>query len=137
MSFLGPLVPLFWISGDISSGFQSQSGFCLILPYLPFVEVHSLRSRGGTLLGFEQAITRTEDVCTTIVSATRLFFFFFFFLIICIWYHIDPLQTYLQRPGFFFFFFFFDNMHLVPYRSTSNLFTTWQNIFRCKFNWNV
>ena len=27
--FLGPLVPLFWISGDISSGFQSQSG----LPY--------------------------------------------------------------------------------------------------------
>ena len=30
MSFLGPLVPLFWISGDVSSGFQSQSGFCLI-----------------------------------------------------------------------------------------------------------
>ena len=30
MSFLGPLVPLFWISGDVSSGFQSQSG----LPYL-------------------------------------------------------------------------------------------------------
>ena len=29
MSFFGPLVPLFWISGDISSGFQSQSG----LPY--------------------------------------------------------------------------------------------------------
>ena len=28
--FGGPLVPLFWISGDISSGFQSQSGFCLI-----------------------------------------------------------------------------------------------------------
>ena len=23
---LGPLVPLFWISGDVSSGFQSQSG---------------------------------------------------------------------------------------------------------------
>ena len=31
MSFvLGPLVPLFWISGDVSSGFQIQSGFCLI-----------------------------------------------------------------------------------------------------------
>ena len=29
--FWGPLVPLFWISGDVSSGFQSQSGFCLIL----------------------------------------------------------------------------------------------------------
>ena len=28
--FLGPLVPLFWISGDVSSGVQSQSGFCLI-----------------------------------------------------------------------------------------------------------
>ena len=27
--FLGPLLPLFWISGDVSSGFQSQSG----LPY--------------------------------------------------------------------------------------------------------
>ena len=27
--FGGPLVPVFWISGDISSGFQSQSGFCL------------------------------------------------------------------------------------------------------------
>ena len=45
--FWGPLVPLFWISGDISSRFQSQSGFCLI----PFfvkgkynVALHSLRS---------------------------------------------------------------------------------------------
>ena len=28
--FLGPLVPLFWICGDVSSGFQRQSGFCLI-----------------------------------------------------------------------------------------------------------
>ena len=28
--FWGPLVPLFWISGNVSSGFQSQSGFCLI-----------------------------------------------------------------------------------------------------------
>ena len=38
---LGPLVPLFWISGDVSSGFQSQRGFCLIciaevnLMYIP------------------------------------------------------------------------------------------------------
>ena len=31
MSFLGGLlVSVFWISSDISSGFQSQSGFCLI-----------------------------------------------------------------------------------------------------------
>ena len=28
--FWGPLVPLFWISDDVSSGVQSQSGFCLI-----------------------------------------------------------------------------------------------------------
>ena len=28
--FLGPLIPLFQTSGDVSSGFQSQSGFCLI-----------------------------------------------------------------------------------------------------------
>ena len=28
--FWGPLVALFWISGDVSSGFQSQSGFCFI-----------------------------------------------------------------------------------------------------------
>ena len=27
---LGALVPLFWISGDVSPGFQSQNGFCLI-----------------------------------------------------------------------------------------------------------
>ena len=27
---MGPLIPLFWTSGDVSSGFQSQSGFCLI-----------------------------------------------------------------------------------------------------------
>ena len=37
MSYSGiPLVPLFWISVNISSGFQSQSGFCLI----HFVEVN-------------------------------------------------------------------------------------------------
>ena len=29
-TILGPLVPLFWISVDDLSGFQSQSGFCLI-----------------------------------------------------------------------------------------------------------
>ena len=30
MSYFLPLVPLFWISSDVSSGFQSQSGFTLI-----------------------------------------------------------------------------------------------------------
>ena len=28
--FWGHWYPLFWISSDVSSGFQSQSGFCLI-----------------------------------------------------------------------------------------------------------
>ena len=27
---MGPLIPLFWTSGDVSSGLQSQNGFCLI-----------------------------------------------------------------------------------------------------------
>ena len=43
---LGPLVPLFWISGDVSSGFQSQSG----LPYSHCggeCDVRSLRSTSG------------------------------------------------------------------------------------------
>ena len=47
--FLGPLVPQFWISFDVSSGFQSQSGFCLIhivqvnimyIPWDPPVALH-------------------------------------------------------------------------------------------------
>ena len=95
--FLGPLAPLFWISGDVFSGFQSQSGFCLICIFCRGkCNVHSLRStygatnanllaagsaashfptcisRGGTWLGFEQAIIKTEDEHTTIVPATRL-----------------------------------------------------------------
>ena len=41
---LGPLVALFWISGDVSSGFQSQSGFCLICFCEGECNVHSLRS---------------------------------------------------------------------------------------------
>ena len=43
---LGPLEPLFWISGDVSSGFQSQSR----LPYSHCggkCNVHSLRSTSG------------------------------------------------------------------------------------------
>ena len=41
--FVGPLIPLFWTSGDVSSGFQSQSGFCLIRAYVlryTFPEIH-------------------------------------------------------------------------------------------------
>ena len=36
--FVGPLIPLFWTSGDVSSGFQSQSG----QRYPSFVEVYML-----------------------------------------------------------------------------------------------
>ena len=50
MSILGgALVPLFWISGDVSSGFQSQSG----LPYSHCGGKHnvcSLRSTSGATL---------------------------------------------------------------------------------------
>ena len=85
--FLGPLVPLFWISGDVSSGFQSQSGFCLI-PYFCWNlwcytcwphggwrtagHFPTCMCRGRTWLGFECAIARTEDERATIVPATRL-----------------------------------------------------------------
>ena len=45
---LGPLVPVFfWISGDVSSVFQSQSGFCLIRFCKGECNVHSLSSASG------------------------------------------------------------------------------------------
>ena len=49
--FWGPLVPLFWISGDVSSGVQSQSGFCLIRFFCGGeCNVHSPRSTSGATL---------------------------------------------------------------------------------------
>ena len=51
MSFLGPLIPLFWISGDVSSGFHSQSGFCLIRYFCRGeYNVHSPRFTSGATL---------------------------------------------------------------------------------------
>ena len=38
--FVGPLIPLFWTSGDVSSGFQCQSG----QPYSSLVEVYMLHT---------------------------------------------------------------------------------------------
>ena len=85
---LGPLAPLFCISGDISSGFQSQSGLCLNCFCRGGCHVHSLRSTSGAptyllmasmLAGhfphvWESArdgpITCTKDECTIIVPAT-------------------------------------------------------------------
>ena len=76
--FLGPLVPLFWISGDISSGFQSQSGFCLIRYFCGGeCNIHSPRFTSGATLAdlrFERATARTEDERATIVPATRLIY---------------------------------------------------------------
>ena len=34
-SFCGPLIPLFWASGDVSSGFQSQVGFPHLCAWSP------------------------------------------------------------------------------------------------------
>ena len=52
---LGPLVALFWISGDVSPGFQSQSsGFCLIhhiaeanVMYIPEIHLWCYTLRGA------------------------------------------------------------------------------------------
>ena len=46
--FGGPLVPLFWIFGGIFSGFQNQSGFCLIYFFgRGECNIHSPRSTSG------------------------------------------------------------------------------------------
>ena len=50
MSFFGALVTPFWISGDISSGVQSQSEFCLIRFSGSKCNVHSPRSTSGATL---------------------------------------------------------------------------------------
>ena len=45
--FWGYWHPCFWISGDVSSGFQIQSGFCLIRIAAGEYNVRSLRSTSG------------------------------------------------------------------------------------------
>ena len=51
MSFFGATGTLFWISGDVSSGFQSQSGFCLIRYFCGGeCNVHSPRFTSGATL---------------------------------------------------------------------------------------
>ena len=42
--FCGPLVPLFWTSGDICPGFQSQGGSlaCFLACGIPSYETHSI-----------------------------------------------------------------------------------------------
>ena len=47
---MGPLIPLFWTSGDISSGFQSQSGFCLYFTGLQLLSANILMKKHIKLL---------------------------------------------------------------------------------------
>ena len=58
---LEPLVPLFWTSGDIFSGFQSQSGFCLIhiaevnvmyIPWDPLLVIHIVNLLTVSIVGY-------------------------------------------------------------------------------------
>ena len=95
VSCFGATGTLFWISVNVSSGFQSQSGFCFSSLFCRGkCNVHSPRStsgatpadllmvsvtaghfpkcisRGGSWL--EQAITRTKDERATAVPAIRL-----------------------------------------------------------------
>ena len=69
--FLVPLVPLFWISGDISSGFQSQSG----LPYLHCGgerNVYSPRSTSGATLADLLAVGMQPVLSPHTVAEVRL-----------------------------------------------------------------
>ena len=42
---MGPLIPPFWTSGDVSSGFQSQSG----QPYLHLSEAYMMYKRSASV----------------------------------------------------------------------------------------
>ena len=66
--FVGPLIPLFWTSGDVSSGFQSQSGFCLIRTWRRRTSnvTHSLRFiSGATTADLLAASMATEPISST------------------------------------------------------------------------
>ena len=92
---LGSMVPLFWISCNVSSGFQSQSEFCPthffaeanimqvpwdppLAPHLPtfwwpasqlvaYLHAHFHSGRMLSLNGFQWTITRTEGERATVV----------------------------------------------------------------------
>ena len=68
---LGPLVPLVWISSNVSSGFQSQSG----LPYLYCRgerNVRSLRSTSGATLADLLAASLPPVLSPHTVAEVRL-----------------------------------------------------------------
>ena len=66
--FLGPLIPLFGTSGDISSGFQSQSGFCLIRTlwrhmWYTFPEIHLSRNTSAGVYSQHSSQSLSPHVC--------------------------------------------------------------------------
>ena len=71
-SSLGPLVPLFWISGDVSSGFQSQSAFWVICFFFcrGKCNIDSLRSISGAthfnLLGAGMQLVTSLNACAEV-----------------------------------------------------------------------
>ena len=87
---LGPLVPLFWISSDVSSGFQSQSG----LPYLHCggeYHVLSLRSTSGATHADLLAVGLLSVLSPHTVAEVRLRGFE-----LC---ELDALPTEVNRDG--------------------------------------
>ena len=66
--FLGPLVPLFWISGDVSSGFQSQSG----LPYSHSGGERNVRSPRSTSGATLADLSCSQNICEPDALPTEL-----------------------------------------------------------------
>ena len=60
---MGPLIPLFWTSGDVSSGFQSQSG----QPYSHLAEAYVRRMHP---LRFTSGVT-PDDLLVASMAADR------------------------------------------------------------------
>ena len=74
-----PLVPLFWISGNVFSGFQSQSGFCLIyivevnvtyIPWDPPLVLHIADLLTDSIAGRQQGSYMTKDITGTSEART-------------------------------------------------------------------
>ena len=65
---MGPLIPLFWTSGDVSSGFQNQSGHpysllaeAYLLQYLSDIDLESYIKVSGSVSMAESAVSLSVD----------------------------------------------------------------------------
>ena len=66
---MGPLIPLFWTSGDVSSGFQSQSGQATLFTFGEDIYVtHGLRFTSGVTPAYLLA----ASIATKLISSTYL-----------------------------------------------------------------